>query len=294
MSNGQHIQADYVVNCGGMWARQFGEKCGVNIPNQAAEHYYLITDAIPEVDPSWPIIEDPSSYTYIRPEGTLFMLVITLISHIFITHSLGAGLMVGLFEPVAAAWNIKKIPSEFSFGEIEPDWERMAPYVEKAMNRVPATLKVGVKKFFCGPESFTPDLQPIVGEAPELKNYFVAAGLNSIGILTGGGMGRLLAHWIYHGKPDMDVTPFNIDRLHKFQANPDYRAARVVETLGMVYKCHYPYKTKDTARKVKRSPFYDRLVDQNAYFKDVSGWEGADWYAPKGVEPVIKQHTWGT
>ena len=133
--------------------------------------------------------------------------------------------MVGLFEPVAAAWNIKKVPSDFSFGEIEPDWERMAPYVEKAMNRVPATLKVGVKKFFCGPESFTPDLQPIVGEAPELKNYFVAAGLNSIGILTGGGMGRLLAHWIYHGKPDMDVTPFNIDRLHKFQANPDYRAA---------------------------------------------------------------------
>jgi glycine/D-amino acid oxidase-like deaminating enzyme len=115
LSDGRKISAEYVVNCSGMWARQFGETCGVNIPNQAAEHYYLITDAMPEVDPNWPVIEDPSSYTYIRPEG--------------------AGLMVGLFEAEAAAWNIKKIPDDFSFGEIEPDWDRMTPYVEKAMKR---------------------------------------------------------------------------------------------------------------------------------------------------------------
>jgi 4-methylaminobutanoate oxidase (formaldehyde-forming) len=126
-----------------MWARQLGELSGVNIPNQAAEHYYLITDSIDGIDPNWPVVEDPSSYTYIRPEGS--------------------GLMVGLFEPKAAAWNVKSIPSDFSFGEIEPDWERMGPYVEKAMNRVPSTLTAGVKKFFCGPESFTPDLGPIVG-----------------------------------------------------------------------------------------------------------------------------------
>ena len=135
-SSGHDIKAEYVVNCAGMWARQLGELCGVNIPNQAAEHYYLITDSMSEVDPSWPVIEDPASCTYIRPEG--------------------GGLMVGLFETKAAAWNVKSIPSNFSFGEIEPDWDRMGPFVEQAMSRVPATLNAGVKTFFCGPESFTP------------------------------------------------------------------------------------------------------------------------------------------
>lgn len=270
---GGTIKAEYVVNCAGMWARQLGEAAGVNIPNQAAEHYYLITDAIPELDSKWPVIEDPSSYAYIRPEG--------------------AGMMVGLFEPVAAAWNVNRIPGDFSFGEITPDWERMAPFVEKAMSRVPRTMEVGVKKFFCGPESFTPDLAPIVGEAPELRNYFVCAGLNSIGILSGGGMGRLMAHWIMHGKPDMDVTGFNVDRLHRFQATPEYRAARVVESLGLVYKTHYPTYQMKTARGIKKSPLYDRLAARGAAFKDVSGWEGADWYAPPGVKPMIDKLSWG-
>lgn len=128
--------------------------------------------------------------------------------------------MVGLFETEAAAWQVEGVPGDFSFGEIEPDWERMAPFLEKAMGRVPRTLEVGAKKFFCGPESFTPDLAPIIGEAPELQNYFVAAGLNSIGILTGGGVGRLLAQWVATGKPDLDVTGINVDRLHPYQANP--------------------------------------------------------------------------
>ena len=159
----QEIEADYVVNCAGMWARQLGDITGVNIPNQAAEHYYLLTDQMNDVNPSWPVIEDPSSYTYIRPEG--------------------GGLLIGLFESKAAAWSPQFVSNHFSFGEINPDWERMDPYVEKAMNRVPRSLDVGVKKFFCGPESFTPDLAPILGQSPELDNYFVAAGLNSIGVL---------------------------------------------------------------------------------------------------------------
>ena len=156
------------------------------------------------VDPTWPVLEDPGSYGYFREEV--------------------GGLMIGLFEPICAPWNVRGIPDDFSFGEIQPDWDRMGPYVEKAMARVPIALTAGVKKFFCGPESFTPDLQPVVGEAPELKNYFVAAGLNSIGIITGGGLGRVLAHWIMNGRPDVDVTGMNIDRLHPYQANPEYRA----------------------------------------------------------------------
>ena len=142
------------------------------------------------------------------------------------------------------------------------------------MSRVPRSLEVGAKNFFCGPESFTPDLSPILGEAPELKNYFVAAGMNSIGILTGGGVGRLIAHWVATGKPDMDVTGMNINRVHKYQCNPEYRSHRVVESLGRVYKCHYPSESLTTARNVKRSVIYDRLKARGAYFKDVSGWEG--------------------
>ncbi len=267
------IQAEFVVNTAGMWARQFGEMAGVNIPNQAAEHYYLITEEFKEMTPDLPILEDPSSYGYYREEV--------------------GGLMIGMFEPVCAPWKVEGIPNDFSFGEINPDWDRMGPFLEKAMNRVPMSMNIGVKKFFCGPESFTPDLRPIVGEAPELKNYFVAAGLNSIGILTGGGLGRVLAHWIMTGTPDVDVTGFNIDRLQVYQSNPEYRRTRTVESLGLVYKCHYPTKSYETARGAKCSPFHDRLKAAGAYFKDVSGWESPDWYAPAGVKAETGELSFG-
>lgn len=267
------IQAETVVNCAGMWARQIGEADGINIPNQASEHYYLITEEIDNIPSNMPILEDPSHYGYYREEV--------------------GGLMVGLFEPVCAPWKIKHIPENFSFGEIEPDWDRMGPFLEKAMSRVPITQELGIKKFFCGPESFTADLQAIVGEAPELKNYFVAAGLNSIGIIVGGGLGRAMAHWIMTGTPDLDITGFNIDRLHTYQNNPEYRRHRTVESLGMVYQCHYPYKSMESARGAKKSAFYERLKEKGAFFRDVSGWEGADWFAPSGREPEIEKHSWG-
>lgn len=267
------IRCETVVNCAGMWARELGARNGVNIPLQAAEHYYLVTGPMPGIDRAWPVLEDPSSYGYFREEG--------------------GGLMIGLFEPVCAPWKVEGVPPDFSFGEIEPDWDRMTPFLERAMARVPAAREAGIKKFFCGPESFTPDLQPIVGEAPGIANYFVAAGLNSIGILTGGGLGRLLAHWILTGNPEADVTGIHIDRMQAYQGNPEYRRTRTVESLGMVYQCHYPTRSMQTARDAKRSPLHDRLAARGAYFKDVSGWEGADWYAPPGVEPKVERLSWG-
>lgn len=267
------IACEVVVNCAGMWARQLGAKSGVTIPLQSAEHYYLITEAIPGIDRAWPVLEDPGCHGYYREEG--------------------GGLMIGLFEPKCAPWKIEGVPEDFSFGEIQPDWDRMTPYLEKAMSRVPVSQQAGLKKFFCGPESFTPDLRPCVGEAPELKNYFMAAGLNSIGILTGGGMGRALAHWIIHGRPDVDVTGMHVDRLHRYQANPEYRRTRTVESLGMVYQCHYPFRSMATARGAKQSALHDRLAARGAYFKDVSGWEGADWYSPDGTAPTQDELTWG-
>ncbi len=267
------IACEFVVNCAGMWARQFGARHGVTIPNQSAEHYYLITEAIEGIRSDWPVLEDPSHYGYYREEV--------------------GGLMVGLFEPKCAPWKVEGIPEDFSFGEIQPDWERMGPFLEKCMSRVPISLDSGVKKFFCGPESFTPDLAPVVGEAPELENYYVAAGLNSIGILSAGGLGRIMAHWILNGSPDVDVTGFNIDRLHAYQSNPKYRRTRTVEALGMVYICHYPTRAPETARGVKRSALHDRLAAAGAYFTDVSGWEAPSWYAPSGVEAKVDKLSWG-
>lgn len=267
------IECEQVVNAAGMWARQLGARSGVAIPLQAAEHYYLITEEMPDVHASLPILEDPARHGYYREEG--------------------GGLMVGLFEPVCAPWSVDGIPDDFSFGQITPDWERMGPFVERAMSRVPATLDVGVRTFFCGPESFTPDLAPIVGPAPGLDGYFVAAGMNSVGILTGGGLGRIVAQWIVDGRPDVDVTGFSIDRVADHQVTPRYRAERTVETLGMVYAAHLPGRAMSTARGIRRSPLHDRLASQGAYFRDVSGWEGADWYAGPGAAADPGALTWG-
>lgn len=259
------VRAECVVNCAGMWARQLGERDGISIPNQAAEHYYLITEPIAGLPPDLPVLEDPAHYGYYRPEG--------------------GGLMVGLFEPVAAPWKIEGIPADFSFGELPPDHDRILPFLEKAMHRIPVTGQVGIRKFFCGPESFTPDLAPIVGEAPELPGYFVAAGLNSIGILSGGGLGRAVAHWVLHGSPDVDVTGMNIDRLHRYQSNPEYRRLRTVESLGRVYTCHYPAEMLHSARDARRSPFHDRFAAAGAFFRETSGWETPDWFAGAGRVP---------
>jgi len=267
------VECDVVVNCAGMWARQLGERNGVAIPLQAAEHYYLLTEPIEGVAPDSPVLEDPASYGYFREEG--------------------GGLMLGLFEAVCAPWRVDGIPEDFSFGTLPPDWERMGPYLEAAMRRVPVSAEVGIRTFFCGPESFTPDLAPVVGEAPEIRNYFVAAGLNSIGILTGGGLGRALAYWIVDGRPDIDVTGINIDRLHRYQANPDYRATRTVESLGQVYACHYPNRSLQTARGAKVSPWHDRLAAAGAHFRDVSGWESPEWYAEPGTTPDPGPLTFG-
>ncbi|EAP99887.1 putative oxidoreductase protein [Janibacter sp. HTCC2649] len=266
------IDCETVVNCTGMWARQLGERHGVVIPNQAAEHYYLITDTIPGLDPNGPVFEDPARYGYYREEG--------------------GGMMVGLFEPEAAAWKLDGIPEDFSFGTLPPDWERMAPALETAMSRVPITLEAGVRTFFCGPESFTPDRLPAVGEAPDLQGYFVAAGLNSVGILSSGGLGRVMAHWIANGRPDVDVTAIDVARFRPHQLHRDYRRDRVTEVLGKTYAAHTPGVELKTGRGTFVSPVHEEMVAAGAKLKDVSGWESADWYAGDGQSAHVTP-SWG-
>ena len=271
------IEAEYVVNCGGMWARELGKMAGVNVPLHAAEHYYLITEPIDGMRRDMPIVEDPDLFAYYRDEM--------------------GGLMIGFFEPVAKPWGMTKpdgsggIPKDFSFGEIAPDWERMMPHIEVAMKRIPIAKEAGIHQFFCGPESFTPDMGPLMGEAPELKNFYVAAGFNSLGILFGGGAGQVMAQWIVDGLPPVDVSGINIARMMPFQNNPKYLHDRTVELLGWQYTS-WPNLQPETARNVRRSAMHDRLAAAGAYFGQSVGWEYPDWFAPEGVEPKV-EYSWG-
>jgi len=266
------IQVEYVVNCGGMWARELGKLAGVNVPLQAAEHYYLITEPIEGVNIELPVLVDLEKYAYYREET--------------------GGILLGLFEPVAAPWSVDGIPKDFTFGEINPDWDRMMPYIETAMERIPILKNVGIHKFFCGPESFTPDLGPMMGLAPELDNFYVAAGLNSLGILLGGGVGKVMAQWIVDGVPNVDITGIDIARMQPFQNTPNYLKDRTTEVLGFLFEEGFPNKYFKTARNVRKSAFHDRLAAAGAYFGEYAGWEYPDWFAPEGVEPKV-EYSWG-
>ena len=259
------VEAEYVVNCAGMWARAVGRLAGVNVPLQAAEHYYLISEPVPGVHPKLPILRDPGRSAYIREEA--------------------GKLMVGLFERTARPWGLDGIPADFAFGDIPPDWDRMAPYIEFAMRRVPVLLDTGVKLLFCGPESFTPDHNYLMGEAPNLRNFFVAAGFNSLGILSGGGVGQVMARWIVDGHPPMDVWSVNLARAHAWQDNDRFLADRTVETLGVGYQDHWPFRQWETARDVKKSVLHDRLAAAGACFGESAGWERPNWYARPGQKP---------
>ncbi|MGE4611956.1 MAG: FAD-dependent oxidoreductase [Paracoccaceae bacterium] len=271
-TDGQTITAENVVICGGMWSRQLGAQAGINLPLQAAEHYYLITEKIEGLPRDLPVLEDPSTYTYYREEV--------------------GGLMLGLFEPGAAPWKLDRIPDNFAFGEIEPDWDRVGPHLELAYSRVPDALNVGVRKLFCGPESFTPDLAPLVGETPELRKCFVACGMNSLGILNGAGTGKVLAHWIVDGIPPIDVTGINVNRFTKNEATYAFRRDRGTELLGKLFGQHYHNEGFETARNVKQSALYDRLKTAGAYFSESHSWELPDWFAPSPDEAHIEKYSW--
>ena len=266
------IAAEFVVNCAGMWAREVGRLAGVNVPLQAAEHYYLISEPVPGVHPLLPILRDPGSAAYIREEA--------------------GKIMVGLFEVAAKPWGFPKIPDGFAFGDIPPDWERMYPHIERAMKRVPCLLETGIKLLFCGPEAFTPDHNYLMGEAPNLANFFIAAGFNSLGIISGGGAGHVMSQWIVNGRPPMDVWSVNVRRAHPWQDNDRYLQDRIVEALGIGYQDHWPFRQWETARNVKKSVLHDRLAAAGACFGESAGWERPNWYAV-GAQTPRYEYSWG-
>jgi len=267
------IEAEIVVNCAGQWAKQVGAMAGVNVPLYSAEHFYVVTEAIDGVHPDLPILRDPDGYTYFKEEV--------------------GGLVIGGFEPEAKPWVAPdKIPYPFEFQLLEEDWEHFEILMENALLRIPALEHTGLKKLYNGPESFTPDNQFILGEAPECANFFVGAGFNSVGIASAGGAGRALAEWIVNGSPTTDLTAVDIRRFARFNGNVAWLHDRVAEILGVHYEIPWPNRELTTARPFRRSPVHHLLVDAGANFGSRMGWERANFFAPPGSDPVI-EYTWG-
>jgi len=259
------IKARKVVLTGGMWSRDLAKQVGIVLPLFACEHYYAVTDAVPDLPKNLPIMRDLDHGIYFKEDA--------------------GKLLIGFFEDNANPLPMSKLPIDFSFGELPYEFEHFEKYLERAMARYPALERIGIATFFNGPESFTIDNQHLMGEAPSLKNFFVACGFNSRGIGGAGGIGKIMAEWIDLGYPPMDVWESDCRRIMPFQGDETYLENRVAEALERSYAMHWPYYQYRSSRGIHKSPFYDRLIELGAVHGEVAGWERPNWYAPKGVKP---------
>ncbi|MEM7091880.1 MAG: FAD-dependent oxidoreductase [Actinomycetota bacterium] len=266
------VEAETVVLACGMWTRQLAARSGINVPLQACEHFYIVTEPIEEVPRNMPTVRDPTNYTYFKEET--------------------GKIMAGFFEPRGKIWNLDHIPRDFSFGTLPEDWEHVGPIFERAIHRMPKLGEVGLQLFFNGPEAFTPDGVYYLGETPEIDNCFVAAGFNSVGIQSAGGVGWALADWIVDGMPPMDLNSVDIRRAMPFQAEPAYLDARISESLGLLYAMHWPFRQYESARNVRHSPIHDRIAAHGAVFGETAGWERPNWFAGPDDTPEY-QYSWG-
>ena len=265
-----HIAADMVVNCGGMWGHEVGRMAGVNVPLQACEHFYIVTEAIEGLT-QMPVLRVPDECAYYKEDAGKFLL--------------------GAFEPVSKPWGMDGIPKDFEFDQLPEDFDHFEPILEAACERLPILAEAGIHTFFNGPESFTPDDAYHLGLAPEMDNFWVAAGFNSIGIQSAGGAGMALAEWMDAGAKPFDLGDVDIARMQPFQGNKNYLFERSKETLGLLYADHFPFLQKKTARGIRRTPFHQQLLDQGAVMGELAGWERANWFADAGQEAAY-EYTW--
>ncbi|MGB5560571.1 MAG: FAD-dependent oxidoreductase [Paracoccaceae bacterium] len=262
-----HITAELVVNCGGMWGRDLAAQNGVTLPLHACEHFYIVTEPVDGLK-QLPVLRVPDECAYYKEDA--------------------GKMMLGAFEPKAKPWGMTGIPEDFCFDQLPEDFDHFEPILEQAVNRLPLLGSAGIHTFFNGPESFTPDDRYYLGEAPEVSGYWVAAGYNSIGIVSSGGAGFALAQWMNDGEAPFDLWEVDIRRAQPFQKNRRYLKERVTETLGLLYADHFPYRHVETARGVRRSPIHQHLADRGAVFGELAGWERANWFAKPGQDREYK------
>jgi 4-methylaminobutanoate oxidase (formaldehyde-forming) len=259
------IGTEILVNCAGMWARELGRLSGVTVPLHACEHMYIVTNPIDGVTPDLPVMRDADGHIYFKEEV--------------------AGLLMGGFDPWAKPWGMDGIPEGFSFRTLPEDWGKFELLMRNAIQRVPALASAQVRLLMNGPESFTPDNYFILGEAPEVRRYYVGAGFCSGGIAAAGGAGRALAEWIVEDRPSMDLWQADIRRFAPFHASPEFLRERASEIVGVHYFVAFPNRELETGRDLRLSPLYERLRDKRACFGNKMGWERANWFAPDGVAP---------
>ena len=271
------VRAEFVVNCAGLWAREVGRMAGVNVPLMAAEHFYVVTDASPDIPRNLPVLRVPDECAYVKEEA--------------------GKLLVGFFEPKGKPLPDHKIPDDSEFLTLPDDWDHLARELELASERLPILKRIGLHTFFNGPESFTPDGRWILGEAPSLRNFFVAAGFNSIGIQTAGGVGKAIAEWMQAGEPTFDLTSYDIRRCQPFHGNVTYLTDRIGEALGLHYADQFPYRSPSSARGVRTTPLHGRLEARGACFAEAAGWERAAWFLPEAArargEKAEYRYSWG-
>ena len=260
-----HIKAEMVVNCGGMWGHEVGRMAGVNVPLHACEHFYIVSEPIKGLS-QLPVLRVPDECAYYKEDA--------------------GKMMLGAFEPNAKPWARDGIPEDFEFDQLPDDFDHFEPILEAAVSRMPMLAEAGIHTFFNGPESFTPDDAYHLGLAPELDNFWVAAGFNSIGIQSAGGAGMALAQWMDAGEKPFDLGDVDISRMQPFQGNKTYLFERSKETLGLLYADHYPYRQKATARGVRRTPFHQHLLQHGAVMGELAGWERANWFARENQTPA--------
>jgi glycine cleavage system aminomethyltransferase T/glycine/D-amino acid oxidase-like deaminating enzyme len=266
---GLRVEAEIVVNCGGQWAKALGDPVGVTVPLHSAEHFYVVTEAVDGCHPDLPIMRDPDGWTYFKEEV--------------------GGLVVGGFEPDAKPWRSPDdLPHPFEFQLLEEDWEHFSVLMEQAVVRVPALAETGIRKFYNGPESFTPDNQFLLGAAPGLEGYYVGAGFNSVGIASAGGAGRALAEWIVAGEPTLDLVGVDIRRFAPFQGDNDWLRSRVAEVLGLHYALPWPNREVESGRPQRVSPLHDTLAAAGALFGTRMGWERPNVFHSGDLD-----YTWG-
>ena len=262
------IRAKTVVICGGMWSRELAAKIGVTLPLHAAEHFYIVTEPIPDLPKDLPVLFFGDECSYYKEDA--------------------GKLLLGCFEPVAKPWGHNGIPENFCFDSLPEDFDHFEPILEMAVNRVPVIGKSGIQLFFNGPESFTPDDRYLLGETPEVDGLFCACGFNSVGILSSGGVGKALSEWIRDGHPPMELADVDVRRMLPFQANKKYLYDRTTETLGLLFDMHWPYRQFATARDIRRSPFHDRLLAQGAFMTEAAGFERPGFFGAPGTTPEIR------
>ena len=261
------IDCEYVVIATGMWSRQIGEDIGVSIPLYPNEHFYIITEPLDNLPKNLPVLRDYNSCLYLKEDA--------------------GKMLVGIFEPNAKpAFKDKGVvPQDFSFGEFPDDFDHFEPYLEKSFQRLPILETAGIRKFFSGPESFTPDTQYLLGETPEVSNLFTCCGFNSIGIASSGGAGRVTAEWMINGYMNEDLFSLDIKRFQKFHSSKKFIMERVTETLGDLYGMHWPYKQHNTSRNQRLLPYHEELKKEGACFGQLGEYERPMWYALDGVKP---------